>query len=224
MHRAPARARTTRWGAEGSTPFGLGIGAVDRGGRGRAARVGGAARVHARRRHGEPRAAAAGPRPAGGARSCSARRRTTRCRPRPECVDARRAAGQGPEHAVVHAYRIDIEEITCMTERSGRPTATRSWSTRGLRKTFEAEGAPVRALRGVDLDDDARRVRRGHGPVGLRQVDAAQPRRRARHADRRRDRRSRARQLVGKTEDELARHAARATSASCSSSSTCSRA
>ena len=37
--------------------------------------------------------------------------------------------------------------------------------TRGLRKNFEAEGAPVRALRGVDFEMRARRVRRGHGAV-----------------------------------------------------------
>ena len=49
----------------------------------------------------------------------------------------------------------------------------------GVRKTFEAENAPVRALRGVDLD-----ISRGEfvaltGTVGLRQVDPAEPGRRA---------------------------------------------
>ena len=61
----------------------------------------------------------------------------------------------------------------------------------GVRKTYESEGLPVRALRGVDLDAARRRVRGHHGPVGLRQVDPVEPRRRARHPDRRRDRRGR---------------------------------
>ena len=39
----------------------------------------------------------------------------------------------------------------------------RAW---GSRKTFEAELAPVRALRGVDLDIARGRVRRDHGPSG----------------------------------------------------------
>ena len=70
---APARAQRAVGGARACTPFGLGIGAVDRAGRGGAARLRGAARVHARRRHREPRAAAPGPRPARGPRSCSTR-------------------------------------------------------------------------------------------------------------------------------------------------------
>ena len=45
----------------------------------------------------------------------------------------------------------------------------------------------MRALAGVDFTMRSGRVRRGDGSVGLRQVDLAQPRRRARHADRRRD-------------------------------------
>ena len=47
------------------------------------------------------------------------------------------------------------------------------------------------------------RVRRGHGAVGLRQVDAAQPRRGARHGRRRRDR-ARRRGARRQREDELA--------------------
>ena len=57
----------------------------------------------------------------------------------------------------------------------------------GLTKTFESDGAPVRALRGVDFA-----MASGEFvavSTGLRQVDAAQPGRRARHTDRRRDRR-----------------------------------
>ena len=44
-------------------------------------------------------------------------------------------------------------------ERARRSTVTDDGSSldvRGVRKTFEAEGAPVRALRGVDLDRRAR--------------------------------------------------------------------
>ena len=54
---------------------------VDRRGRGRAARFRRAARVHARGRHGEPRAAAAGSGAAAGHGRCRARR-STRCRTR----------------------------------------------------------------------------------------------------------------------------------------------
>ena len=44
---------------------------------------------------------------------------------------------------------------------------------RGVRKTFEAENAPVRALRGVDLDVGPGRIRGPHRAVRVRQVDAA---------------------------------------------------
>ena len=44
--------------------------------------------------------------------------------------------------------------------------------------------AEVVALRDVDLRDRTRRVRRDHGPVGLRQVDADEPARLPGHADR----------------------------------------
>ena len=50
----------------------------------------------------------------------------------------------------------------------------------GVFRTFESELAPVRALRGVNLEVRPRRVRRDHGSVGLRQVDVAERRRRAR--------------------------------------------
>ena len=46
-----------------------------------------------------------------------------------------------------------------------------------------AAPAAVHALRGVTLAVRTGRARRGHGPVGLRQVDAAAPRRRPRRAD-----------------------------------------
>ena len=50
---------------------------------------------------------------------------------------------------------------------------------RGVRKTFEAENAPVRALRGVDLDIGRGEFVALDRAVRLRQVDAAQPGRRA---------------------------------------------
>ena len=51
---------------------------------------------------------------------------------------------------------------------------------RGL--TREYEGG-IQALRGVDVECPRGRVRRHHRPVGLREVDAAEPARRARPAD-----------------------------------------
>ena len=67
-----------------------------------------------------------------------------------------------------------------------------------------------------------RRVRRRHGPVRVRQVDAAEPRRRARDAERRRDRARRRISSPARTRTSW-RTCAASTSASCSSSSTCSR-
>ena len=71
---------------------------VDRPGRGRAARFGGAARVHAGRRHGEPGAAAAGPRPAGGPDRAQREHLRARCTPA-RVRAARRDDGQGAELA-----------------------------------------------------------------------------------------------------------------------------
>ena len=61
-------------------------------------------------------------------------------------------------------------------------------TVRGLRKTYEAEGAPGPGVAGRGAHARPRRVRRDHGPVGLREVDAAQPRRRPRPGRRGRDR------------------------------------
>ena len=58
-------------------------------------------------------------------------------------------------------------------------------------RTFEQDTAPGAGAAGRRPHHRPRRVRRRHGPVGLRQVDAAQPDRRARRARRGRDRRRR---------------------------------
>ncbi len=62
-----------------------------------------------------------------------------------------------------------------MARRSSRPTASSRTTTSGSRK--------VHALRGVSVTIDGRRVRRRHGPVGLRQVHVHEPPRLPRHAD-----------------------------------------
>ena len=95
--------------------------------------------------------------------------------------------------------------------------------TRGLRKTFESEGAPVRALRGVDFTMTPGEFVAVMGPSGCGKStllnlvagldtptdgEIVARRRVARRQDR------------GRARD----HAPHATSASCSSSSTCSRA
>ena len=58
--------------------------------------------------------------------------------------------------------------------------------TRGIKREYDMGGEIVRALRGVDLAIAAQRVRRDHGTVGLRQVDADEHHRLPRHAERRR--------------------------------------
>ena len=111
--------------------------------------------------------------------------------------------------AVQHRHRTGTEDDDVM-------------EARGVRKTYEAEGAPVRALRGVDVTMDDR-VRGGDGAVGMRQVDPAEPGGRARHAHRGRDRR---RRRVAQPTRTRTRWPACAgpTSGSCSNSSICSKA
>jgi hypothetical protein len=56
-------------------------------------------------------------------------------------------------------------------------------SFREVWKTYGQGEARVHALAGVDLDDRARRVRRHHGSIGLRQVDRHEHHRLPRYAD-----------------------------------------
>ena len=107
--------------------------------------------------------------------------------------------------------------------RRRRSTRDLVLDVRGVRRTFEAENAPVRALRGADFQMRPRRVRRHHGTVGLRQVDPAQPRRRASTRPTRARSCSPARRSPARPRTSWPACAA-STSASSSSSSTCSRA
>ena len=112
------RALNERWAAAGLPPFGLGIGLST--GPVAAALLGsrGAARVHARRRHGEPRAAAAGPRPAGGLHRAQRGDAATRCDVAARVRAARRAAGEGPRRR-----RCARSASTCVARRR-RPSMT----------------------------------------------------------------------------------------------------
>ena len=181
-------------------------------------------RVHARRRHREPRAAAAGPGAAGGPDRAQRDAPTRRCDSHSECVRARRDDGQGAEHAGARLPHRRVRatwtrRTGTMTDADGRGRGRDARAAQDLRVRGRAGARAARRR----LHDDARRVRRGHGPVGVRQVDAAQPHRRARHADRRRDRRWRASRSSARARTS-SRSCAAATSGSCSSSSTCSRA
>ena len=92
--------------------------------------------------------------------------------------------------------------------------------TAGLTKVFGSNGAAVHALRGIDLDGPARRVRRADRPVGLRQVHADGDPRLPRQADERHLRaRRRARRRASRAPSS--RPSATRRSASSSSSTTC---
>ena len=115
---------------------------VDRRGRGRAARFRRAARVHVGGRHGEPRPAAAG---SGAAAGHGAVGR-----------DARGAAGRAGGYVARRGVREgtgDARGRLPADGELGKECGMENVCTvMGVRKTFEAELAPVRALRGVDLD------------------------------------------------------------------------
>ena len=95
-------------------------------------------------------------------------------------------------------------------------------TVRDLHKVFQRGGQRIDVLQGVNLDIPEGRLSLADGSVGLRQDDAAEPDRRARHADRRLDRRWPA---TASTSCRAAscRRGARATSASSSSCTTCCR-
>ncbi len=152
--------------------------------------------------------------------------------PPANCDAARRPAGEGSRDpgrrlprstCVGHDVRRDAPSRPAAALRSVMSTTETVVVTRGLRKTFESEGrAGARAAR-RRLHHAARRVRRRDGPVGVREVDAAQPRRRPRR--RRPTARSRWRGSRSWARPRTSsRSCAAATSGSCSSSSTCSRA
>ena len=94
--------------------------------------------------------------------------------------------------------------------------------THGLQKTFESEGAPVRALRGVDFEMRPAEFVAVMGPSGCGKSTLLNL---VAGLDTPSDGESKVagETLVGKDENELARCGVR-TSASSSSSSTCSRA
>ena len=133
-----------------------------RGGR-RPARLRGAAGVHGGRRHGEPRPAAAAvgrPRPDRAERGHLGRAgRGRRGRPAPP------GAGQGPQRGgggLPHHERTRSRRMTM--DQPERPDAV--IRVRGVRKTYESEGMPVRALRGVDFEMAPREFVAVMGPSG----------------------------------------------------------
>ena len=95
--------------------------------------------------------------------------------------------------------------------------------TRGLRKNFESEGAPVRALRGVDFTMKPGEFVAVMGPSGCGKSTLLNLVAGLDIADRRRDHRSPASRSSASPRTS-SRSCAASTSASCSSSSTCSRA
>jgi hypothetical protein len=187
------------WAARGLPPFGLGIGLSTGPVRRGVARVGGTARVHAGGRHGEPRATAAGPRPARrvsrvqrGDPGCTERgsrmRRSSASRRSRDPIHRSRVPRAGSRKIPPHgdaalSSRFHYRRNT-MTDQSRIPL-----HAGGLRKSFESEGAPRARVARRRLRDAAGRVVAVMGPFGLREVDVAQTSVAGhRHADRRRDR------------------------------------
>ena len=128
-----------RWRADGLPAVRSRARAVDRRGGRRPARVGRAARIHAGGRHRQPVAAIA----ATGRtrRDCAVRGHVQGAEHPAAGGRARRAAGQGTRRS-----GFGLQD-TGGTMNESRPAL----DVRGVRKTFEAENAPVRALRGVSL-------------------------------------------------------------------------
>jgi hypothetical protein len=214
------------WATEGLPAFGLGIGVST----GRAAAallgLGGAAGVHRRGRHREPERPPAAVGGGGGDGALG----TDPHRPAHTGGDRhpRTGAGEGARRAGQRLQDPRPREVDDMSERSERgpsgPAAADGdvLVVRGVRKSYEAEGAPVRALRGADLT-----LRRGEfaavmGPSGcgkstlLNMVAGLDtPDEGTIVLD--------GESIDGKTEDDLARMRRRHIGSS-SSSSTCSRA
>ena len=77
--------------------------------------------------------------------------------------------------------------------------------TQDLWKTYVMGEEEIHALRGVSIADPARRVRRHHGAVRLRQVDADEPDRLPRHARRKGSYLLNGKLVSQMNDDELAR-------------------
>ena len=149
----------------GLARFGLGIGLST--GEVAAALLGSDERagVHGRRRHREPRAAAAGSRPARGHDGVVGADRAGA-----DDAAAARARwpskGEGQGDAGARVPAVDWSDRCNGGERAGAANDGFVRRVRGVRKTFEAELAPVRALRGVDLDVAAGEFVAIMGPSG----------------------------------------------------------
>ena len=155
-------------------------------------------------------------------------------RPRTSASISSRAAPRRSGHARSHPstnpqpvrssprrQRHDHQRTNARQPRRSRTTSSSTCSQ--VFRTFEQDTAPGAGAARRRPRHRPRRVRRGDGPVGLRQVDAAQHRRRPRRARRGRGRRSPASRWSARPRASW-RSCAASTSASCSSSSTCSRA
>ena len=92
-------------------------------------------------------------------------------------------------NAILMGLGLDAPRLgSCGSQvaRTSRPRIFRSMAlieTSDLWKTYVMGTEEIHALRGVSISDRARRIRRDHGAVRLRQVDADEPDRLPRHAD-----------------------------------------
>ena len=103
-------------------------------------------------------------------------------------IDDLPGGGRGPLarplRSAAHGERTAAEHHHDREPDGGQTMSEYVLELRDVSRVHGSGETAVHALRGRQPRGRARRARRGHGPVGLGQVDAAEPRRRPRCADR----------------------------------------
>ena len=163
----PPRPKSTRDGSDdGPRAFGLGIGVTTGPGGGGAARLRGAPRVHAGRRHGQPRATPSAVGVAGPNRPQRGHLRV-RWRTRPRATSCRPPCeGPGDAGRCMAASRGRGRPNPVGTRLDDRQEHMHVMEAQGLARPTNRTGRPVRALRGVDFTMDDGEFVAVMGPSG----------------------------------------------------------